>query len=157
MPGADGGILDPEREITLDDVLATLELPYQRFRAEPTTGSPAGVVDLTVNGVRVTVMLMASSRASSGHLASLKRMRRARQPGIAVVWHLLRNREAAASQIFVSVILPICVHLRNLRTRLFESSRKDNVLPRHRLDDAEIPEARSVQPVDTAGPMFDSR
>ena len=28
------GILDPERETTLDEVLATLELPVQRFWAE---------------------------------------------------------------------------------------------------------------------------
>ena len=57
------GILDSERETTLDEVLATLELPCQRFQAELATGNPAEVVDLTVNGVRVTVMPTASSRA----------------------------------------------------------------------------------------------
>ncbi len=51
------------RETTLDEVLATLELPCQRFRAEMATGSSAEVIDLTVKGVRVTVMPTASSRA----------------------------------------------------------------------------------------------
>ncbi len=145
-------ILDPERDTTLDEVLATLELPCQRFRAEMATGKPAEVVDLTVNGVRVTVMPTASSRAErspdrreadvflelagqvfdrfrpdvlltyGGHPASLELMRRARQPGIAVAFHLLRNREAIAPRILLFVILPICVHLRNLGTRIFKSS-----------------------------------
>ena len=35
------GVLNPERETTLDEILATLELPCQRFRAEMATGSPA--------------------------------------------------------------------------------------------------------------------
>ncbi len=116
------GILDPERETTLDDVLAILELPCRRFRAEMATGSTAEVVDLTVNGVRVTVMPTGSSRAErspdrqeadvflqlagqvfdrfrpdvlltyGGHPASLDLMRRARQRGIAVVSHLLGSR-----------------------------------------------------------------
>ncbi len=140
------GVLEPERETTLDEVLATLELPCQRFRAEMATGSPAEVIDLTVNGVRVTVMPTASSRAErspdrreadvflelagqvfdrfrpdvlltyGGHTASLELMRRARQREIAVVF-LLRNREAIASRILLPVILPICVHLRHPRTR----------------------------------------
>ncbi len=140
------GILDPERETTLDEVLATLELPCQRFEAEMATGSPAEVIDLTVNGVRVTVMPTGSSRAErspdrreadvflelagqvfdrfrldvlltyGGHPASLDLMRRARQSGIAVVFHLYRNREALASRILL-VILPVCVHL---RTRIFK-------------------------------------
>ena len=57
------GILDPERETTLDEVLATLELPCQRFWAELGAGRAAEVIDLTVNGVRVTLMPTTSSRA----------------------------------------------------------------------------------------------
>ncbi len=57
------GILDPERETTLDEVFAALEVPCQRFRAELATGKPAEVIDLTVNGMRVTVMPTGSSRA----------------------------------------------------------------------------------------------
>src|SRR5271165_5588443 len=56
-------ILDPERETSLDEVLATLELPARRFQAELGSGRAAEVIDLAVNGVRVTVMPTASSRA----------------------------------------------------------------------------------------------
>ena len=152
------GILDPERETTIDEVLATLELPCQQFRAEMASGRTAEVIDLTVNGVRVTVMPMASSRAErspdrrdadvflelagqvfdrfrpdvlltyGGHPASLELMRSA-AARIAVVFPL-RNRAAIASRILLSGILPICVHLRNLRTRIFESSRQDTGWPR---------------------------
>ncbi len=112
------GILDPERETSLDEVLATLELPVQRFQAELRPGGSAEVIDLGVNGVRVTFMPTVSSRAErspdpresaiflelaeqvfdrfkpdvlltyGGHPASLELMRRARQRGIAVVFHL---------------------------------------------------------------------
>jgi len=112
------GVLDPERETSLDEVLAALELPIQRFQAELRTGGAAEVIDLGVNGVRVTVMPTMSSRAErspdprestifleladqvfdrfrphvlltyGGHPASLELMRRARQRGIAVVFHL---------------------------------------------------------------------
>ncbi len=112
------GVLDPERETTIDEVLATLELPAGRFRAELGSGSAAEVLDLNANGVRVTVLPTASSRAErspdpreaaiflelaehvfdrfrpdvlltyGGHPASLELMRRARQRGIAVVFHL---------------------------------------------------------------------
>jgi len=112
------GILDPERETSLDEVLATLELPAGRFQAGLGRGGVAEVVDLGVNGVRVTVMPTASSRAErspdpqeaaiflelaeqvfdrfrpdvlltyAGHPASLELMRRARERGIAVVFHL---------------------------------------------------------------------
>ncbi len=112
------GILDPERETSLDEVLAALELPVQRFQAELRPGGSAEVIDLGVNGVRVTVMPTMSSRAErspdpresaifleladqvfdrfrpdllltyGGHPASLELMRRARQRGIAVVFHL---------------------------------------------------------------------
>jgi len=112
------GILDPERETSLDEVLATLELPARRFQAELGLGRAAKVINLSVNGVRVTVMPTACSRAdrspdpresaiflelteqvfdrfkpdvlltSGGHPASLELMRRARLRGIAVVFHL---------------------------------------------------------------------
>ena len=112
------GILDPERETSLDEVFATLELPVRRFEAELGTGRSAEVIDLGVNGVRVTLMPTVSSRAErspdpresaifleladqvfdrfrpdvlltyGGHPASLELMRRARQRGIAVVFHL---------------------------------------------------------------------
>ena len=112
------GILDPERETSLDEVFATLELPVRRFQAELGTGRAAEVIDLSVNGVRVTLMPTVSSRAErspdlresaifleladqvfdrfrpdvlltyGGHPASLELMRRARQRGIAVVFHL---------------------------------------------------------------------
>ena len=57
------GILDPERETSLDEVLATLELPTQRFQAELGPGGSAEVIDLGVNGVRVTLMPTVSCRA----------------------------------------------------------------------------------------------
>jgi hypothetical protein len=57
------GVLDHEREPSLDEVLAALELPARRFEAELGTGRAAGVIDLSVNGVRVTLMPTASSRA----------------------------------------------------------------------------------------------
>ncbi len=57
------GILDPERETSLDEVLATLELPVQGFQAELRPGGSAEVIDLGVNGVRVTLMPTVSSRA----------------------------------------------------------------------------------------------
>ncbi len=57
------GILDPERETSLDQLLATLELPARRFQAELGTGRAAEVVDLGVSGVRVILMPTASSGA----------------------------------------------------------------------------------------------
>jgi hypothetical protein len=57
------GVLDPERETSLDEVLATLELPARWFQAELGTGRAAEVIDLGVSGVGVTVMPTASSRA----------------------------------------------------------------------------------------------
>ena len=112
------GILDPERETSLDEVFATLELPVRRFQAELGMGRAAEVIDLSVNGVRVMLMPTVSSRAErppdpreaaiflelaeqvfdrfkpnvlltcGGHPASLELMRRARWRGIAVVFHL---------------------------------------------------------------------
>jgi hypothetical protein len=40
------GILDPERESSLDEVLATLELPAGRFQAQVGMGRAAEVIDL---------------------------------------------------------------------------------------------------------------
>ncbi len=57
------GILDPERETWLDAALATLELPVQRYQVELRPGGSAEVIDLGVNGVRVTLMPTVSSRA----------------------------------------------------------------------------------------------
>ena len=99
-------------------MFATLELPAGRFQAQLGTGRAAEVIDLSVNGVRVTLMPTSSSRAErspnpresaiflelaeqvferfrsdvlltyGGHPASLELMRRARQRGIAVVFYL---------------------------------------------------------------------
>ena len=52
----------PRRETSLDELLATLELPARRFQAELGTGRAAEMVDLGVSGVPVTVMPLASSR-----------------------------------------------------------------------------------------------
>jgi hypothetical protein len=112
------GVLDYERETTLDEVLAGRDLPCQRFRANLGLGRSVEVIDLTVNGVRVTLMPTASSRAGrspdmresasfldladqvlerfrphvlltyGGHPACLELMRRARLRKIAVVFHL---------------------------------------------------------------------
>src|SRR5271157_2645520 len=57
------GVLDPERETSLDEVFAGLELPAGRFQAELGTGRAAEVIDLSVNGVRVTLLPTVSSRA----------------------------------------------------------------------------------------------
>jgi hypothetical protein len=57
------GVLDYERETSLEEVLATLGLPAQRFGAELGGGRSADAIDLTVNGVRVTLVPTASSRA----------------------------------------------------------------------------------------------
>ena len=57
------GILDPERETSLDEVFATLELPARRFQAELGTGRAAEMIELSVSGVRVIVMPTSSSRA----------------------------------------------------------------------------------------------
>jgi hypothetical protein len=122
------GVLDHERETSLDEVLAALELPARRFEAELGTGRAAEVIDLSVNGVRVTLMPTASSRAKrspdprqaavflelaelvfgrfrpdvlltyGGHPASLELMRRARLRGIAVVFHLHRGGKKRAKK-----------------------------------------------------------
>jgi len=67
------GILDPERETSLDEVLATLELPTQRFQAELGTGRAAEVIDLSVNGVRLTLIPASSSRAERSPNCGVRR------------------------------------------------------------------------------------
>ena len=57
------GILDPERERALEEVLTALELPGRRFQAELRMGGSAEVIDLGVNGVRVTLMPTVSNCA----------------------------------------------------------------------------------------------
>jgi hypothetical protein len=99
-------------------VLADLGLPARRFEAALERGRTAEVIDPTVNGVRVTTLPTASTRAErapdmresalfldladqvlerfrpdvlltyGGYPASLELMRRARRRGIAVVFHL---------------------------------------------------------------------
>jgi hypothetical protein len=56
------GILDLERESSLDEVLAALELPVRRFQAELRSGG-VEVLDQSVNGVWVTLMPTVPRRA----------------------------------------------------------------------------------------------
>ncbi len=63
MPSTHDGYLDTERETTLDEVLAALERPCQPLSAGMATEEPTEVIDLTMNGVRMTVMPTASSHA----------------------------------------------------------------------------------------------
>jgi hypothetical protein len=57
------GVFDPERDTSLDEVLATLDLPTRRFQAGPGSGFAAEVFVLGMKGFRVTVM-PASRRAT---------------------------------------------------------------------------------------------
>lgn len=112
------GVLDHERETSLDELLATLGFSASRLQAGLSNGKSAKVLDLAVNAVRVTLLPTASSRAErspdrcetetfldlaeqvldrfrpdvlltyGGHPASLELMRRARARGVAVVFHL---------------------------------------------------------------------
>ncbi len=112
------GVLDYERETPLAAVLDPLGVPYDHATAPLPGGRAAGVVDLTLNGVRVTLLPTASSRAGrapdageshallalfdqvmarfrpqvvltyGGHPANLALMARARSGGAAVVFHL---------------------------------------------------------------------
>jgi glycosyltransferase involved in cell wall biosynthesis len=112
------GILDYERETPLESVLDPMAMPFARTRAALSGGGDAEVFDLTLNGVRATLLRTASSRAErspdlhesrafldlaeqvlarfqpqvlltyGGHPASLELMRRARGRGIRVVFHL---------------------------------------------------------------------
>jgi glycosyltransferase involved in cell wall biosynthesis len=112
------GVLDYQQETPLEDVLAALDLPTQRSAAALSLGGQAEVFDLNLDGVRVTLLPTAHSRAErapspleagrfldlatqvlnrfqpqvlltyGGHPASLALMQRARGMGIAVVFHL---------------------------------------------------------------------
>lgn len=112
------GVLDYEQETPLETVLDTLAVPYERVGAALGGAGHTEVIDLTLNGVRVTLLPTASSRADrapsrdeahafldlaeqvldrfrprvlltyGGHPANLELMVRARRRGIAVVFHL---------------------------------------------------------------------
>ncbi len=112
------GVLDYERETGLEGVLAALGVPFRRDTAGLSGGGVVAVLDLTLRGVRATLMPTASSRPDrspdraeslafldladqalgrfrpavlltyGGHPANLELMRRARRQGVAVVFHL---------------------------------------------------------------------
>jgi glycosyltransferase involved in cell wall biosynthesis len=112
------GVLDFERETSVEEVLASLEMPGRRVQAELSSAGTVDVYDLSVNGVRVTLLPTASSRAErspdpreagpfldladqifdrfrpdvlltyGGHPASFDLMRSAQARGIPVVFHL---------------------------------------------------------------------
>jgi glycosyltransferase involved in cell wall biosynthesis len=112
------GVLDYQDNTPLDDVLAAIERPASRAGAALSLGGEAEVFDFELDGVRVTLLPTAFSRAErapnpreaaifidlaeqaldrfkpeilltyGGHPACLELMRRARAKGVAVVFHL---------------------------------------------------------------------
>jgi len=112
------GILDYQQETPLEDVMAALDLAAKRAAAALSRGGQAEVFDLALDGVRITLLPTAHSRAErapsqyeagrfldlacqvlnrfrpqvlltyGGHPVSLELMRRARAAGMAVVFHL---------------------------------------------------------------------
>jgi glycosyltransferase involved in cell wall biosynthesis len=112
------GVLDYQQETPLEDVLTALDLPAQRAGAALSRGGQAEVFDLNLDGVRLTLLPTAHSRAErapspleaskfldvagqvmhrfrpqalltyGGHPVSLQLMQLARTLGIAVVFHL---------------------------------------------------------------------
>lgn len=112
------GVLDHERETPLESVLDTMGVPYSWAGAALSGGGDVEVLDATWNGVRATLLPTSSSRAErapsdvesrrylnladqvfarfcpqvlltyGGHPANLELMRRARERGIGVVFHL---------------------------------------------------------------------
>jgi Glycosyl transferase 4-like domain len=112
------GVLDYQNETPLEDVLASIERPTSRVGASLSRGGEAEVFDLELDGVRLTLLPTAFSRAErapsareaalfldladqvlarfrpeilltyGGHPASRELMRRARAHGTAVVFHL---------------------------------------------------------------------
>jgi glycosyltransferase involved in cell wall biosynthesis len=112
------GVLDYDAETRAEDVLDLVGVPYDRAVALLASGTSTGVIDSTLNGVRVTVMPTSSSRGErapdqtesrrfldladqvlvrfrpqvvltyGGHPAGLELMARARTAGAAVVFHL---------------------------------------------------------------------
>jgi hypothetical protein len=59
------GVLDYQQEASLDEVLAGMELPNQRFQPELGRGGTVEVIDLTVKGIRVTLLPTAATRPAS--------------------------------------------------------------------------------------------
>lgn len=112
------GVLDYARETPLEEALAGLEVPVRRVHAPRVGGVGAEVLDLVLGGVRVTLLPTASSRVErspnraeaatfldlaeqaidrfrpdvmltyGGHPANRELMRRARERGVATVFHL---------------------------------------------------------------------
>jgi glycosyltransferase involved in cell wall biosynthesis len=112
------GVLDFQENTSLDEVLAAIEREASRAGATLSLGGEAEVFDLEFDGVRVTLLPTAFSRAErapsareaaifldlaeqvlerfrpqilltyGGHAACLELMRRARAKGVAVVFHL---------------------------------------------------------------------
>lgn len=112
------GVLDYERPTRPEAVLDGLGVPYERAAVRRPGGGEAEVLDLTLDGVRITWLPTASSRAEhaptpaeaaafldlldqvlgrfrphvlltyGGHPANLELMRRARRRQVAVVFHL---------------------------------------------------------------------
>jgi hypothetical protein len=112
------GVLDYQNETPLEGVLAAIERPTARVGAALSRGGEAEVFDLELNGVRVTLLPTAYSRAErapspreaglfldladqvlerfrpevlltyGGHPVSRELMHRARAKGAAVVFHL---------------------------------------------------------------------
>jgi glycosyltransferase involved in cell wall biosynthesis len=112
------GVLDYQNETPLEDVLAAIDRPTPRVGAALSLGGEAEVFDLGVEGVRVTLLPTAFSRAErapgpregamfldladqvldrfapevlltyGGHPVCLELMRRAKARGVAVVFHL---------------------------------------------------------------------
>jgi glycosyltransferase involved in cell wall biosynthesis len=112
------GVLDYQQETPLEDVLTALDLPAQRASAALSRGGQAEVFDLELDGVRLTLLPTAHSRAErapspfeankfldvagqvlhrfrprvlltyGGHPVSLQLMQLARTLGVAVVFHL---------------------------------------------------------------------
>jgi hypothetical protein len=112
------GVLDYEQETSLDAVLDAQEVPYQRATAVVRGVEAVEVFDLDLGGVRVTLLPTASTRPErapsqdegwtfldladqvldrfrpqalltyGGHPANLELIRRSRQRGIPVVFHL---------------------------------------------------------------------
>ena len=112
------GVLDYQNETPLEDVLASIERPTSRVGAALSRGGEAEVFDLELDGVRLTLLPTAYSRAErapsareaglfldladqvldrfrpevlltyGGHPVSRELMHRARAKGTAVVFHL---------------------------------------------------------------------
>lgn len=112
------GALDFQEETPLEAVLDPLEVPYERVGARLDENRVVELIDLTLHGVRVSLLPTASSRAGrapdhteggiflalaehaldrfqpdvlltyGGHPANLALMARARRRGVAVVFHL---------------------------------------------------------------------